>query len=227
MTQRGHGASRPVLVWLVALLLSGCSSDRNSAYHEYGQILGQAFRSTFSRTDVPRTSVAAIPYASMGYRINNGDQAVLVLATDNGGDQIWTSSKHIVIQTNAGRITRTVGLPHDLGGTTPQRGQVLTPIAAALKAPFQSARQEDFPELGAYGVTISCSAAARRSERITILEQSITTMRVDEVCQTGTLNRRFVDSYWLDTNTGFAWRSLQHVSPEGETVETEIFRPPG
>ena len=30
---------------------------------------------------------------------------------DNGGDQIWTSSTHVVIQTNAGRITRTVGLP--------------------------------------------------------------------------------------------------------------------
>jgi hypothetical protein len=227
MIQRGHSARRPALLVLAAALLSGCSSSSGDTYRQYGQILGQAFRSTFSRTDVPRATVAAIPYASMGYRIDNGDQAVLVLATDNGGNQIWTSSTHVVIQTNAGRITRTVGLPHDLAGTVPQRGQELSPIAGALQAPFQSVRLEDFPDAGAYGVTVSCSAAARRQERIAVLGQGMITTRIDEACQTGSLNWRFVDSFWLDPKTGFVWRSLQHLSPEGEAVETQIFRPPG
>src|SRR5579872_624368 len=100
MTMRGHSANSPVLACLMAALLSGCSSDGNGAYREYGQILRQALHSTFSRTDVPRASVAAIPYASMGYRLDNGDESVLVLATDNGGDQIWTAGTHVVIQTN-------------------------------------------------------------------------------------------------------------------------------
>ena len=75
-------------------------------------------------------------------------------------------------------------------------------------------------------MTVSCSAAARRTERITILGQAITTMRVDENCDSSSLKWRFVDSYWLDPKTGFVWRSQQHISP-GEMVETEIFRPPG
>lgn len=228
MAKRGHSAKRPGLACLAAaVLLSGCSSSGNVTYREYARIVGQAFSSTFSKSNVPREAAAAIPYASMGYRINNGDQGMLVLATDSDGNQLWTSSTHIVFQTSSGRITRTVGLPHDLGGMSPQRGQALTPPSAALKQPFSSARLADFPDIGAYGVVISCNAVARRLERITILDQTIATMRVDEACEDNRLSWRFVDNYWLDPKTGFAWRSQQHISPQGETVETEIFRPPG
>jgi hypothetical protein len=209
-----------------ALLLSGCSSGGNVTYREYARILGQAFSSTFSHSSVPREAAASVAYASLGYRIDGGDQGMLVLATDTNGIQLWTSATHVVFQTSDGRITRTVGLPHDLGGTSPQRGQALTPPAAALKAPFASIRLADYPDRGDYGVEIACKAAARQRETVQILGQAIPTIRVDEACENSKLNWRFVDNYWLDPNTSFVWRSIQHLAPGGGAVETEIFRPP-
>ena len=34
-------------------------------------------------------------------------------------------------------------------------------------------------------------------------------------------------SDWIDPQTGFVWRSRQTIHPRGDTLETEIFRPPG
>ena len=226
MAKRRHSAKAPGITCL-ALLLSGCASGGNVTYSEYGRILGQAFSSAFSRSSVAREAAAAVPYASLGYRIDGGDQGMLVLATDTNGTQLWTAATHVVFQTSDGRITRTVGLQHDLGGTAPLRGQALTPPSMALKTPFASVRLADFPDLGAYGVEISCSAAARRRENVEILGQAIPTMRVDEACENSKISWRFVDNYWLDPQTGFVWRSLQHVAPQSGAVETEIFRPPG
>jgi len=42
-----------------------------------------------------------------------------------------------------------------------------------------------------------------------------------------TSDQMIAPSFWVDPKSGFVWRSLQHLTPQGETVETEIFRPPG
>jgi hypothetical protein len=206
--------------------MAGCGSSGNFTYRQYGNVVGQAFRSMFSSTDLPRDAPASIPYASLGYRLNGGDEALLVLATQSDQSQLWTAASHVVLQTSQGRITRTVGLAQDLGGLMPQQGPVLPALTAALAAPFASQRIADLPQINAYGVVISCNTAAAGRETITILGQAIATMRVDESCASRSLDWRFVDNYWLDEKTGFVWRSRQHLSPSGETVDTEIFRPP-
>lgn len=208
-------------------LLAGCGSTSNFTYRQYASVMGQGLKAMFSHADVSRQTAAAIPYASMGYRLNGGDEGILVLATGSDESQLWTAASHVVLQTHGGRIIQTVGLPHDLGGLASQQNAALPPLAAALQAPYSSARLADFPQTAAYGVPVVCVTSARRQENVSILGQSIATMRVDENCNSSSLNWRFVNSYWLDPKTGFAWRSLQHISPDGEIVETEIFRPPG
>ena len=212
---------------LAALALAGCGSDRSLPYSEYGQAVGQAFQSMFTPSSVPRSAVAGIPYASMGYRVNGGDETILILATSSPEYQLWTASSHVVFQTSNGRIQRTVGLPEDLGGMTPERGNALPSPAAALAAPYSSRRLADLPQSNAYGILIACTAMARGPQTITLLGESLATQRVDENCESRSLNWRFTDSYWVDPKTGFVWRALQHLTPQGETVETEIFRPPG
>jgi len=206
--------------------LAGCGSSGNFTYRQYGNVVGQAFRSMFSRTTLPREAAASIPYASLGYRLNGGDEALLVLATQTDQSELWTASSHVVFQTSHGRITRTVGLPQDLGGLTPGGGPTLPPLSTAFAGPFASQRIADLPAINAYGVAISCNTAAAGQETISILGQPIATVRVDESCASRSLNWRFVDNYWLDAKSGFVWRSRQHLSPSGETVDTEIFRPP-
>jgi hypothetical protein len=210
-----------------AMALASCSSSSDGMYQQYGQMLKQSF-GIFSGGGITRQQAAAVPYASLGYRINNGDQAMLVLATDTGGEQIWTASNHVVFQLNGGRLTRTVGLKYNLGAVTPQQGNDGIPAPfAALQRPIGGARLVDYPELGIYSMALTCSARTHGAETVTILGQPISTVRVDETCENRPADWRFTDTYWLDPHSGLAWRSIQHIAPKGETVEIETLRPPG
>jgi hypothetical protein len=186
----------------------------------------QGWAATMGKVRVTRDQAAAVPYASLGYSLDDGNQIMLVLATDTNGELLWTSPSRVVFVTRDGRIIRTLGLPHDLSGFTTPGGPPPAP-AEAIRQPFTSTRQEDFPELGFYGVAVSCQARLVGRQKITILGQAITTNRVDESCQSQKPEWSFVDSYWLDADSGLAWQSRQHINPKGGTIQIQIFRPPG
>jgi hypothetical protein len=214
---------------MLALLATACSSGEpgNTNYSQFYQILRQSLSSSFGKVRVTHDQAAAIPYASIGYSLNGGNQGLLVLGTDSGGELLWTSSSHVVIVTRDGRIVRTVGLGKDLSGVT-ARNNLATPApSAAIHAPFTSARQEDFPELGLYGILVSCRAHLVGRQSIKILGQAIPTFRVDESCNSLKPDWSFMDTFWVDGDSGLVWRSQQHIHPKGDVVETEIFRPPG
>lgn len=216
---------RVALAGSATLLLAGCSSDSGD-WKQYMRLVRQAFSAGTSTQGVTREQAAAIPYASMGYRINGGDEAVLVLATDDGANQLWTAASHIVLLTRGGRIVRSVGLPHDLSATVAEVGDSLPALAEALKAPFHSRRLVDLPDLGAYSVALNCQARSLGAQTISIIGASIATVRVGETCQSVRPRWSFTDYYWLDAGTGLVWHSVQNVAPS-VVVQTEILRPPG
>jgi hypothetical protein len=208
------------------LLLAGCASgDQISPWGEYYQVLRQSFSGSFGSKAVTRDRAAAVPYASLGYRLNGGPESMIVLATDNGGEELWTSSAHIVIVTQDGSVKRTVGLPHDLGQWTPARGSSLLPPVAALTSPQTVTLLADFPDRGSYSSAVTCHLAAAGPETVTILGRAIATTRVNEDCDAPQLKWQFRNSYWLDGDH-FVWRSVQHIHPSGDTLDIEIFRPP-
>ena len=213
----------------LALLAAACSSSGsgNTNYSQFYQILRQSVSASFGNARITREQAAAIPYATMGYSLEGGNQALLVLGTDSGNQLLWTSSAHVVIVTRDGRIVRTLGLGHDLSGMTARDNAKPVAPSAAIHAPFASTRLEDFPELGLYGVIVSCRAHAVGRQPVKILGQAISTIRVDEACQSRNPDWSFVDSYWVDADNSLVWRSRQHVNPKGGVVEIEIFRPPG
>jgi hypothetical protein len=211
----------PISALLASLLLSACSAD--SDYGAYWQVLKQGF----SGGAITRDQAANVPYASLGYRLNDGPQILLVLATDTNGEQLWTSKAHIVLLTQDGRIKRTTGLSHNLGALTPLRSISLPAPATALQGPSTNNFSADFPDIAAYGVSVSCRMTRQGSETIDILGQALATARVDEECVSEKPRWHFRNTYWLDPESGFVWRSLQHIHPHGDTLEIEIFRPPG
>ena len=214
---------------LVALLfLAGCSSadSGNTNYAQFYQLTKQSLSASFGKVRVTRDQAASIPYASLGYSLDDGNQQLLVLATDSNGELLWTGPSHTVIVTRDGRIVRTVGMGQDLAALTTRNGATPAPGAAA-SGPFTSTRLEDFPELGIYGAQVSCRARLVGQQKISILGQPVTTNRVDEACRSQTPDWSFVDSYWVDPGNGLVWRSRQHIHPKGGEIETEIFRPPG
>jgi hypothetical protein len=210
------------------LLLASCSSadSGNTNYAQFYQMMKQGLSASFGRVRVTRDQAASIPYATVGFSLDGGNQQLLVLATDSGGEQLWTGPSHTVIVTRDGRIVRTIGLGHDLAGLT-TRNAAAPPPSAAVRGPFSTTRQEDFPELGLYGALVSCRAHLAGQQKIDILGQPLTTNRVDETCQSQRPEWSFVDSYWVDPNNGMVWRSRQHIHPKGGEIETEVFRPPG
>jgi hypothetical protein len=213
----------------LALLAAGCSTggSGNTNYSQFYKILQQSLKGSFGKLRVTPEQAAAIPYASMGYRENGGNESILILGTDTNGEQLWTSQLKVVIVTRDGRIVRTLGLEHDLSGLTARSNRTASAPAAAIQAPFASTRLEDFPELNMYGVIVSCRARAAGRQTIKILGQPIGTMRVDEACRSQKPEWSFLDIYWVDIDNGRVWRSRQHVHPKGGMIETELFRPPG
>ena len=212
-----------------ALAVAGCgsTSSGNTNYSQFYKVIRQSLSASFGKVRVTRDQAAAVPYASMGYALDGGNQIMLVLATDTGGEMLWTSAAHVVIVTRQGRIVRTVGLGHDLSSLTTRNNGALPAPSTAIQAPFATTRLEDFPELGLYGISISCRAHLVGRQGIKILGQAIATFRVDEACRSDRLEWSFTDSFWVDSDSGLVWRSSQHVHPKGGLVETEIFRPPG
>ena len=207
-------------------LLAGCSSSGTSTYAQYYQVLRQSVAASFGDGRITKDQAAAIAYASMGYRVDGASEQLVVLATDANGEQLWTSSAHIVITTRGGRIIRTVGLERDIAGLVPKIGDQMPEIAAALKGDLAYARVQDFPALPAYAVTVNCTLSHRGAQTIVILGRGIATMRVDEVCRSTNPRWSFTNTYWIDPDTGLCWRSRQHIDPQGGVIETEILRPP-
>ena len=206
---------RAATVGALALVASACSSSNsgNTSYAQFFKIINQSLSGSFGKLRITREQAAAIPYASLGYRLDGGNQGLLVLATDSGGDLLWTSAAHVVIVTRDGRIVRTVGLGQDLSNVTARDQSGLLPVAAAVRAPFSSTRLEDFPDLGLYGVRLTCQARLGGRQSIKILGQAIATLRVDEACNSRNPDWSFTDNFWIDKDSGFVWRSRQHVHP--------------
>lgn len=217
---------RPAALAAAVLALSGCSS-LSGDYNQYGQMLKLAWQQGLSKGSVTLEQAAAIPYASMGWRLNGGNQNIVVLATDNAEGQLWTSAAHVVLLTDHGRIKRTVGLPRNMASLASERNGAMAPPAAALRAGYEEHRVADFPDLGAFSAQIDCVTAARGAQSVTILGKAIAAVRVEERCVARNLNWRFTNIFWVDRDSGMVWQSLQHIHPKGDTLETEIFRPPG
>lgn len=210
-------------------MLSGCGAaiGEDSDYAKYYQALRQSLAVSFGGpARITEAQAAAIPYASIGYRVNDGPEQLLVLATDTGGEQLWTSASHLVLVTRGGRIVRTVGLAHDVSSVISENEQQFAALVQATDHVIRSVRLEDFPDVGAYGVQISCVTSLKGLQTIVILGRGVTTRRVDENCQSPLLAWSFTDNYWVDPQSGLVWRSIQHLSPKNEKIEVEILRPP-
>jgi hypothetical protein len=206
-----------ILAAAAALTLSGCKfaggSDAASIY--------QYAKTMFSPAPgVSLEEAASSPFASIGIRIAGSPETMLILASDDGSRSLWTSSERIAITTANGRIVRTAGLGHDLGGfelrRESQAGGVTTTIWNA-----------DFPELGLYSVPVTCSGGLKGEESIVILGKTLRTLRTDESCKADRdkLDWSFTNSFWRDPVSGMVWRSVQHVNPRIDSIEIEVLRP--
>lgn len=209
---------------LLAGLLAGCSSEGSSDYAQIFEYAGQAW-SGDGKT-ITLAQAASTPYASISVQIGDGPQRMLLLATDSGDEQIWTSSSHLVITTQDGRIVRTVGLAHDLSALAPAQSGALTSPSASARSSTVEAMRADYSKDMLFSEHITCRARPGGSQKIKILGQMINTRRVDEHCESPSLNWQFDNTYWIDPASNLVWRSIQHIHPNVDAITIETLRPP-
>lgn len=175
-------------------------------------------------TDIALKQAASVPYATLGVRVGDGPQMMIVLAADETGDKLWTSKARLAITTRNGRVLRTAGLLRNVDAVSFPGGDPV--LAAAVgAAPIETTRFVDFWDLNRFSVPLHCVAVSRGADPVTILGKSIATIRVEESCESSAMNWTFTDSFWVGTS-GMVWKSIQHTHPDFDPLELEVFRPP-
>jgi|SRR5665213_71965 len=208
----------------ITLSLGGCSSNGNADYMQLFHYVQQSWSQ--KRSSVPLDQASAIPYASLGIRISGGPEQMLVLAAQNGSDLTWTAASHILVTTRQGRIVSSFGLGHDISALTSLDAGDLSSPGLNISTARSENLVADFATLKLYSVPIVCTIAPVGPETISILGSEIRTLRVDEACSAPQLHWSYVNSYWVDADTKFVWRSSQTLSPDADPIELEMLRPP-
>ena len=221
--RKGKAAAR-LIPPALALWLCACSSNNSTDWEQAYKAVQAAFDSSASAVTLQQA--AAVPYASMGVRIDGGPEQMVVLAGGQTGPLLWTSAARIALETQNGRIIRTSGLPSNLGTTTFSTPDPLATIEAS-PSPAEYRRTVDLPDQNIYSVALDCTMQAAGRETIKILGQDIPTLRVEEHCRSGRLDWDFTNEFWLGESSGFVWRSRQYIHPKLGAIDTEILRPPG
>jgi hypothetical protein len=212
-----------VLAAALGLGVSGCESSGSVSgfsadMGKIGGLLLHEIGGIGSSGSVPRERAAAIPYATMGVRLGDSDQAMFVLASKNGDDLMWLGGKSIAVVTRHGRVVRTVGFNHNVSGVHAAEGvkQDLTqPVANYLY---------DFGEQSRYGIPVRCTRQNIGTEKVTIIGVPHDTSHVAEDCNASGMDWNFRNEFWVDS-TGYVWKSRQFVEPRVDPLTLEVFRP--
>ncbi|HEY1962693.1 MAG TPA: YjbF family lipoprotein [Rhizomicrobium sp.] len=201
-------------------LLAGCSSDKQT---DWTALFGMISQSFGRGEDVTREQAAAVPFASIGVRVGDDPEGMLVLGSSNGEERLWTAATHVVLLIRSGRVVRTAGLEFNLGDLRNLRGINGAPSAQGSS---DTAWEADLPDQHIFSVPIACHSNVRGPEAIKVLGSTVATVRVDEDCRSDKLDWTFTNSYWIAPQSGLVWRSIQHISPKLDPLEVRILRPP-
>lgn len=170
---------------------------------------------------------SAVPYATIAVRIGGGGETMLVLASSNDQNYLWTSSERIAITTRAGRIISTAGLQWNLSNSQFLQSD---PIAAGLRTNLPSQpvyRLLDLKDVQRFSVRIAGQFELLGPETIEILGTKIDTIVVAENCKCQEFDWEFKNRFWMDRETGAVWASQQSVHPNLPPISISVLRPAG
>jgi hypothetical protein len=171
-----------------------------------------------------RADIDRIPYACIAVRAGSGDQSLVILADYDGPDLDWVSHARQLIKTRRGRVVRTVGLDADLDHTS-----FVTPDPVGTKlvpgTTYECARVLDFGKPPVMGIPVHSHFVFAGEEMISILDRNFRAARWDESGAANGVDWNYVNSYWIDPESGFVRKSLQSICPDLDPLEIIIYRP--
>lgn len=229
--RRGRWQRRAALAGALtgALALAACSSAGES----YLQRLGGFVRQTITGPEAPeaprrelsRAELNEIPFATITVSVAGGRRVVLVPLVDNDGYLDYRDSSQRGVRMKGGAVTATSGLVFDLNAVRFDSADPIANQTPLTEWPDRVYREYQYRERHGqpYGITLSCTYQQVARETIEIVEILFDVVRVSEVCTNQ--RRQVTNTYWVDAESGFIWKSEQWVSPRLGSLTIEIIRP--
>lgn len=198
---------------------------------EHMPVLSSAQRSIdlvlYGLPDVPvdREAIENLPYATTRAKLGRSGWIVMVLGRYEGDFLHWVSADKITVVTQGGRVVRTAGLPENLVGTNFTRGDPLTRIGGLVAENAASNRTIDLRPQNLFGIPVQAFLVIEGTRQIEIAGRRHNTIQLSEFASVELLDWEFKNLFWIDSETGFVWKSVQHVSPGLPPIEMEILKP--
>ena len=218
---------RPSILCLcVCLTLAGCGNSPVSSaagYFQEGILGGKDL--AMSRQDVFK-----IPYASIAVRLARGPQAFVVLAKTTPQTQEWIAADKHLIDTQNGRITKTIGFDTDLTQTSFIKPDPLLNHLDPSQT-YQTTRLIDVTDHMGPGddtptdsLIVTSTIACQGPRTITILGTEINTFLWTE--RTTAQDQKWVQTnkFWQDQHDKTIWKSQQNIAPNQPTIEIITLR---
>ncbi|MFQ5566120.1 MAG: YjbF family lipoprotein [Paracoccaceae bacterium] len=216
------------LALAIAGVLAGCSSSGDNTFRR----LGALAKASYFGADEPerppeltRAQLNEIPYATIALTFGEGPRTFLVPLADNGGYLNYLGSGRRGLVMLGGAVAGTQALGPDLQAVRHQPDDPVahpTPVAdwpGQVYRDYQFARRDG----AEYSITLACVFERLVRETIEIIEIDFEVVRISETCTNA--RRQVVNTYWVEAETGFIWKSRQWLGPNLQQATIEIIRP--
>ncbi|MBW7852026.1 MAG: YjbF family lipoprotein [Rhodospirillales bacterium] len=214
-------ARRHLLLLASAALASGCENNTVKTLrfaYQFG---------VSGLPDVPITpeQVAASPYAMIYAKIGRGPRSVLVLGQKQGDELSWISADRMAVVTRSGRVTKTAGLSRNLKGTTFLQPDPLSGGPLNLGGRRAVTRIVDYEDDTGYGAVVEATYTLEGRQTFAILgrQHHAEIWREDNFVKSNGWS--FQNHFWIDPDTGFVWKSIQHTLREYPPLDIEVLKP--
>jgi hypothetical protein len=216
---------RAFLVAATALPLSGCDTGPYGiGWNQWGKALSVA-TGFETPAELAREQVEQIPFATIGYRVGDSPESLLILAEKSGANFLWTSSQRLAVVTANGRILQTSGFHWNLGSTNFVEPDLMGTPLWANSPKRTSQRLCDFADINKFQIQIDSEFSDQKDDVISILGTDIPTIRMTEECRCKALDWNFENFHWIDRATGFVWQTAQYVHPNEAHFTVTVLRP--
>ena len=177
--------------------------------------------------DYPITAqmIDEIPYASLRMKIGDGPAGLVILQEiNNDADLHLGKRRQCGLFLSQWRIIETHGLLNNLTNIT------MSISDESYKVDFQE--QKNYvrilslsnPEVNSLKIVVNKKVIGK--EVINILGKDHETYLVEEYLTNEYINWEYKNYFWVDTSTGFVWKSIQQIAPNVPPIKIEILKKP-
>jgi hypothetical protein len=172
-----------------------------------------------------RAQLDEIPFATIALTFGDGPRTFLVPLADNGGYLNYLDSGGHGLVMLGGAVAGTQALGQDLEAVRHQPDDPVAHPTPVAGWPGRVWRDYQFAQRSGteYSITLACVFERLVRETIDIVEIDFDVVRISEVCTNA--KRQVINTYWVEAETGFIWKSTQWIGPHLEPATVEIIRP--